>query len=112
MINKFTEQLKSDEEFATIYDAGHVYEYEDGNYIVAYETCGAERTFSIGQPVYDEDKNLMGYLGIGFYNNLDYSTDNKTRVPVEYWQICLPTKYCKRGKNIYTYWQTREKEKE
>lgn len=89
--------------FATEYDAGVVYERE-GHYIIGYEMCGAEKTFSIGQPVYDKDGNVMGWLGIGLYRNLDYSIEIM-RVPCEYWEICLPTRYCEKGKKVYTYWQ-------
>lgn len=84
------------------YDAGIVCE-SMGNYMIGYETSGAEETFSIGQPVYDEDGNIMGWLGIGLYKNLDYVAG--MRIPCEYWQICLPTQHCKVGKKVYTYWQ-------
>lgn len=106
-INKFINHYE-DENVATKYDAGIVC-MENGNYMVGYEMKGAKETFSVGQPVYDEDKNLMGYLGIGMYENLDYSTYGHIRIPVEYWMICLPTKYCVEGKKIYTYWQINQK---
>jgi len=100
---KFIEQMKM-EKVDRQYDAGVVCE-NDGNYIIGYEMQGAEETFSIGQPVYDKDKNLMGYLGIGLYANLNYYTEGQIRIPVEHWIICLPTKYCEVGKRVYTYWQ-------
>lgn len=94
------------EKMATKYDAGVVYEYEYGKgYIVAYEQKGAAETFSIGQPVYDKEGNLMGYLGLGMYNSLDYANDIDERTPVEHWTICLPTRFCVSGKKIYTYYQ-------
>lgn len=67
-------------------------------------------TFSIGMPVYDTEDNLMGYLGIGLYYNLNYSEGytgeyNGESIPVECWQICKPTPYCKEGKSVRTYWQ-------
>ena len=105
---KFIEQLKIkdvDVDGDRQYSAGIVCK-EDGNYFVGYEMKGAKETFSIGQPVYDENKNIMGWLGIGLYNNLRYSANIK--VPCERWQICLPTKFCKRGKQVYTYWQMTE----
>lgn len=105
-MNRFIEHYKG-ENIQTQYDAGIVCEC-DGNFIIGYETKGAEETFSIGQPVYDKDNNIMGWLGIGLFDNLDYSA--YIRVPCEYWQICLPTKFCKVGKKIYTYWQKRDKE--
>ena len=106
-INRFINHYE-DENVATKYDAGIV-GMKNGNYMVAYEREGARETFSVGQPVYDKDKNLMGYLGIGLYAYLDYSTHGQVRIPVEYWMICLPTKYCVEGKKIYTYWQTNQK---
>lgn len=100
-----------DENVTTKYDAGIV--YKNGNdFIIAYEQGGAEDTFSIGQPVYDKDGNLMGYMGIGLYANLDYSTEGQIRIPVEHWSICLPTKHCIAGKKVFTYWQTKIEPKE
>lgn len=100
---KFIEQMKM-EKVDTQYDSGVVCE-RDGNYIIGYEMSGAEETFSIGQPVYDKDGNIMGWLGIGLFRHLNYSAE--VRVPCEYWQICLPTEYCVVGKKVYTYWQKR-----
>ena len=98
-----------EEKLATEYDAGIVCK-DDGNYLIGYEMKGAEETFSIGQPIYDEDGFIMGWLGIGLFSSLDYS-ETKVRVPCEYWQICLPTKHCIAGKKVYTYWQkARDKE--
>ena len=91
-----------EEKLATTYNAGIVCK-RDGNFLIGYEMKGAEETFSIGQPVYDKDGNIMGWLGIGLFKNLNYSA--KIRVPCEYWQICLPTKHCEEGKKVYTYWQ-------
>ncbi|MBR1904876.1 MAG: hypothetical protein IJ819_00235 [Clostridiales bacterium] len=106
-IKRFIDHHK-DEDVDTGYDAGRVIK-DNNNFIVGYETFGAAETFSIGQPVYDEDKNLMGYLGIGLYDALNYSC-REIRIPVEYWVICLPTSYCKAGKKVYTYWQTKKGE--
>ena len=91
MLNRFIDHY-TDENVATKYSAGRVNKYGNG-YMVAYEMEGAKETFSIGQPVYDKDKNIMGWLGIGLFENLNYSA--KVRVPCEYWQICLPTKLVK-----------------
>jgi len=88
----------------TEFDAGIVLR-DGGEFIIGYEMKGAENTFSIGQPVYDEDLNIMGWLGIGLFDALDYATDKDVRIPCEYWKICLPTKYCEVGKKVYTYWQ-------
>lgn len=106
MAIKALEQLKI-KDMDRQYNAGVVCE-NNGNYIIGYEMQGAEETFSIGQPVYDKDKNIMGWLGIGLFENLNYSA--KVRVPCEYWQICLPTKFCEVGKQVYTYWQMAEVE--
>lgn len=103
-MNRFIDHYK-DINIETKYDAGRVGRYEN-NYIITFEKIGARKTFSIGQPVYDEDKNLMGYLGIGLFRYLDYATDARVRIPVEHWTICLPTEYCVEGKKVYTYWQT------
>lgn len=101
---RFVDQLKM-KNVATKYDSGTVCE-RDGNFIIGYEMKGAEDTFSIGQPVYDVDGNIMGWLGIGLYSSLNYSSE--IRIPCEYWQICLPTKHCVAGKKVYTYWQNKE----
>ncbi len=105
---RFVDQLDMNDinnNVATKYDAGTVCE-KDGNFIIGYEMKGAEDTFSIGQPVYDVDGNIMGWLGIGLYSSLNYSSE--IRIPCEYWQICLPTKHCVAGKKVYTYWQNKE----
>lgn len=103
-MNRFIDCYK-DENVETKYAAGYVSKYEN-EYIISYETMGANETFSIGQPVYDKDENIMGYMGIGLYRNLDYySEEAKVKIPVEHWTICLPTKYCVEGKSVYTYWQ-------
>ena len=104
-ISRFINQYDiEDIEVSTQYDAGQVCD-NDGKFIISYETRGAKDTFSVGQPVFDKDGNLMGYLGIGVFAHLDYSTTKPIRIPVEYWNICLPTKYCECGKKVYTYWQ-------
>ena len=95
-----------DESCPTQYSAGYITQ-RYGDYLIAEETKGARETFSIGQPVYDKEGNLLGYLGIGLYENLDYATE--IRIPVEYWKICLPTKDCRSGKSVYTYWQNKER---
>jgi hypothetical protein len=91
--------------------------YKDRNrFTVGYQTNGAEETFSIGQPVFDKDWNLMGYLGISLYSHLDYADrvpgrniatgePIELRVPVEEWAIENHTPRCEEGKAIYTYWQ-------
>ncbi len=104
-INRFIDQLNSGTKFedSLMYTAGKVI-YDGNIYKVAFQQYGAEETFSVGQPVYDKDNNLLGYLGVGLYSSLDYGQTD-IRVPVEHWQICLPTRHCADGKTIYTYWQ-------
>ena len=102
---KFVNQIQNEETPATGYSCGVVTRVAD-RYCVGYEMQGANETFSIGQPVYDSDLNLMGYLGVGFYECLNYACD--IRIPVETWEICLPTKDCVAGKKIFSYWQMLE----
>ena len=103
MIKLFIDEYENDIDYEAIkYSAGKVF-YDNGKYCVSQEQVGARKTFSIGQPVYDYENNIMGYLGITVLENLDYSS--KIRIPVEIWEICLPTEHCKAGKQIFTYWQ-------
>jgi len=105
-IPRFIEQIEQIEmkNVATEFDAGIVCE-KNGNFIIGYGMMGAEETFSVGQPVYDVDGNIMGWLGVGLFSDVDYSSE--IRIPCEYWQICLPTKHCVVGKKVYTYWQNK-----
>lgn len=100
-IELFIDHL-SDTNVKTEYSAGTVSE-RNGRFIIGYAMKGAENTFSIGQPVFDAQNNLMGYLGVGLYDNLNYAAE--TRIPCYYWEICLATKYCEPGKAVYTYFQ-------
>jgi len=95
-----------------LYSAGRVEcGYRRDYFTVADEQIGAKETFSVGQPVYDVDNNLMGYLKIGLYENLDYSNSyNGEEIPVESWEIGNPTKHCISGKQIITFWQRWDKE--
>lgn len=105
-MNEFIQQL--DVKYDISYDAGYV--GKNGcDFIIDHATKGAEQTFSVGQPVYDKDWNIMGWLGIGLFSHLDYNIKG-VRVPVSYWKICLPTEFCEVGKEIYTYWQMIERE--
>ena len=102
----FIRQNKIDEESLN-YDAGIVLGYDDGEFIISKEQKGAENTFSVGQPIYDKNKNKLGYLGIGLYKNLDYYCENvkEEKIPVYYWKICNTTNHCKCGIKVFTYWQ-------
>lgn len=55
--------------------------------------------------MFDAEGCLLGYLGIGLFDSLDYSNDKGIRIPVECWVIELPTRHCEVGKKIFTYWQ-------
>lgn len=105
-IKRFIDEFENDIDYEAIkYNAGKV-SCDNGRYYVSFEQVGARETFSIGQPVYDYENNIMGYLGIVPVEMLDYSS--KIRIPVEQWEICLPTEHCKAGKQIFTYWQILE----
>ena len=103
---RFVDQLNIGVDNLLKYSAGHISEC-NGHYIISGEQAGAEATFTIGQPIYDYMGNLMGYLGIGLYDALNYSTDTGLRLPVEHWIVCLPTEYCEVGKSVRTYWQNK-----
>lgn len=109
MIKRFID-CYMDTNVETKYDAGSIVQVDDG-YAVGYAQLGAERTFSIGQPVYDKDHNLMGYLGIGLFHHLNYATEDM-RIPSEVWVVLMPTKYCEEGKKVFTYWQNKKAETE
>ena len=104
---RFVDQLNIGVDNPLKYSAGHIGGC-NGHYTISGEQAGAEATFTIGQPIYDYMGNLMGYLGIGLYNSLNYSTDTGLRLPVEHWIVCLPTEYCEVGKSVRTYWQNKE----
>lgn len=108
-MDKFINQIK-ETGIDNSFDAGIVVEI-NGEYAIGYEMGGAQKSFSVGQPVYDADGNIMGWLGIGLFENLNYD-NNDVRIPCEYWKICLHTAYCHTGKKVYTYWQNKTKEEE
>ena len=104
MILEFTEQNEIGEN-SLQYSAGTIHS-NDGDYILGYSQKGAEDTFSICQPMFDENNNLIGYLGIDMYRSLDYThRPHGVDIPCYYWKICNPTKYCKVGIKAFTYWQ-------
>lgn len=109
MILEFTEQ-NNIESGSLQYSCGRI-SSNNGEYIIGYSQKGAEDTFSICQPMFDEDNNLLGYLGIGMYSHLDYSDHpHKLNIPCYYWKICNPTKHCKVGIEVFTYWQNYKEE--
>jgi hypothetical protein len=108
IIEAFINQEPITDEFILGLSAGRVWNY-DGRLAVGHEQIGAQETFSVGQPIYDKDNNLMGYLEIGVLNNLNVSVEGKDfhgeDIPSFYWGIGKPTKHCEKGKKVYTYWQ-------
>lgn len=107
-IEKFINQERVNTDTSK-YSAGYITKIRTGNkccYAINMQQCGAEMTFSVGQPVYNTTGALLGYLGLGILDNLDYSNkEKKTRCPVEFWEVNLPTKVCKEGVQVVTYWQ-------
>ena len=105
MIKLFIDQNEIDRNYLQ-YSAGTVNKRYN-EWLICGEQMGAEKEmFSISQPVYDKDKNLMGYLGIGTFQHLDYSDHpHGISIPCYYWRACKPTQYCIEGKKVYTYWQ-------
>lgn len=105
MIKEFIEQTSINKDLLK-YDAGKVYGYEDNLYLVNNSEHGALGTFSTSQPVYDDENNLLGYLGLNVLRCLNYTkTPQGEDIPVPIWEICNPTKYCKAGVHINTFWQ-------
>ena len=110
MYQIFTKQLAPGGE-SLKHNAGSVYHYHDGTFQIGFETNGAAETFSIGQPIFDPEGHMLGYLGIGIYDNLNYADrvkdlqGNDIECPVERWVIENPTKYCEHGVPVRTYWQ-------
>jgi len=89
--------------------AGKVSTYKLRTHIV-FDVQGAQHgaleTFSVGQPVYDEEDNLMGFLACSLMSEVSYAERyNGERIPSAYWVIENPTAHCKVGKNIVTFWQ-------
>ena len=116
MIQRFVNQKLPDDrvgiDFRLTLSSGHVSIQEENNtFIVAGQQMGAQDLFSIGQPVYDIDNNLMGYLGIGIWYNLNYHAPQyKEEIPSDHWTIEKPTKHCIRGKQVFNYYQRWGKE--
>jgi len=104
MIKRFVSQ-KTVEAKLLQYHAGKVSE-DGGQFIVSGFQQGAAETFSIGQPVYDTENNLMGYLKLGVWKGLDYGERfNGEYIPSERYEIGNPTQFCINGKKVITYWQ-------
>jgi hypothetical protein len=106
-IELFYDQEKPDDKWLT-YDSGKLVESSSGRLCIAYEERGARMLYSVGQPIYDTDYNLLGHLGIGIYNNLNYcDSPNKEHdilIPVYFWSIENQTRFAISGTKVKTYW--------
>ena len=56
---------------------------------IGFETAGAQETFAIGMPMFSQDGEYLGRLGVGFYNNLPWAERDGRgeEIPVHYWKI-------------------------
>lgn len=93
---------KKHSDFILSLSAGRV--TSDG--IVTGQQRGAEDTFSLGMPIYDEAGSFLGKLELGLFDNLNYSSKTKEGldIPVEKWMI---HGYSGESKKLKTYWQVR-----
>ena len=108
IIKRFIDCYK-DENVETKFDSGKVWETNYG-FLINGAMLGAEQTFSIGQPVFNEDGDVLGYLGITILEYLHYIADDFDGIiPCEAWKIEQPTNHCKQGIKVYTYWQNKER---
>jgi len=84
-IKLFIKEYKNKYDDKTLsYKAGYVYENGD----ISQQQRGAEETFSIGMPVYDENNNELGRLSIRLFKNLNYDAPGiDIKIPVESWMI-------------------------
>jgi len=104
MYKLFVHQKQVDEK-SLEYFAGRIY-LNAGRYFIGDQQRGAEEIFTIGQPIYDTDNFLMGYMEIALHKNLDYAGRyNGLNIPAEGWAIGHPTAHCQPGKKVVTYWQ-------
>lgn len=56
---------------------------------ICYETYGAMDTFSIGMPMYNQQGDFIGRLGVGFYKHLDYEKCDElvNKIPSYFWKV-------------------------
>ena len=96
-IKTFIDEYKTKYDKNTLsYFAGEI--CEDGD--ITNQQKGAEDTFAIGMPVYDEQGKELGRLSIGLFDNLNYSADIK--IPVHTWRV---DGYKGERKKIKTFYQ-------
>lgn len=93
------------------YTAGRVYsEYRSGLGLeteqgqIGYEQVGAQETFAIGMPMFSQEGEYIGRLGIGFYDCLPWAKrDGRDKeIPVHFWKI---EGYKGKGESPLTYYQ-------
>lgn len=69
-------------------EAGYIY---DDKGTIAYETYGAQDTFAIGMPMYDQQGKFLGRLTIDFLTHLNYHVEDENgktvEIPSETWRI-------------------------
>ena len=78
--------------------------YIDERGHITNQQKGAEDTFAIGMPVYDDEDNFVGHLSIGLFENLNWSdrTSDGQEMPVYYWKV---DGYKGKRQGIKTYYQ-------
>jgi len=79
------EHKKKYSKFTLNLSAGYI--DKDGN--ICSQQSGAEDTFAVGMPMYDEKGNFIGRLSVGIFDGLYYSeyTGEGQKIPVYYWKI-------------------------
>lgn len=95
----YTHSDKPDE-FTLGLSAGYI--DEEGH--ICQQQMGAESTFAVGMPVYDEQYHTIGCLSIGLFKSLDYAekTSDGLDIPVYFWKV---EGYEGKRQNIKTYYQ-------
>jgi hypothetical protein len=84
-IKLFINEYKTKYDNKTLsYYAGEI--CQDGD--ITNQQRGAEETFCIGMPIFDEEGNELGKLSIGLFEDLNYSVlDMEIKIPVETWRV-------------------------
>ena len=84
-IKLFVNEYKTKYDDKTLsYTAGEICR----NGAITNQQQGAEDTFAIGMPVYDESGKELGKLSIGLFENLNYHTpDTDLKIPAYSWRV-------------------------
>lgn len=97
----YNHQIKYEDEVLA-YSAGEV--CQDGS--ITNQQIGAEETFAVGMPVYDEGNNELGRLSVGSFEHLNYhAPESDVSIPVHYWKI--DGYKANERKKIKTYYQVK-----